>query len=411
MVVASRTSFPLIVRGRSRGHYAEDGRDTSTRKPWEDKSAEPSMQIPLNRKDEVLETRPTKWDPSSKSNTNQGYTDYPASIGNALVEGDAESGPKQGQELQTRVEPENYAKDRVEVGLPWTDMSDNSSISSVGYSSRSVLSSKSSVAAPDNNSHKLVDLLLGDTGFRALCKDGFRYLESDRFERNLLRLFKIFFKSIKVVRSSQLNQVFLQYRGRARNIASTIRSKIAAEDAAKTHELKALPATQVDKEQLINKYLSHTRVGYESSSQTLDDGQNREMQLEAESASSSSDQLSDEEAEPRPMTLSQSVEETILKSEAWEELREGLMGFVVPILVANHHEQYHQNVVAGASQHGVAEQGMPPNTEQVHRADPGFSGTPGQVLPLLATVRDAQAACQALMTERTLKRPANMTCV
>ncbi|KAL8903104.1 MAG: hypothetical protein Q9207_004153 [Kuettlingeria erythrocarpa] len=411
VAVASRTSFPIIVRGRSPAHYADDGRDKSTHEPVVDKSVGSSMHIPLTRKDRVQETRPPKSDPSSKSNTNQSSTDHPAFAGNALVEGDKESGPKPVQERQTVVEPENCPKDRVEVGLPWTDMSDHSSISSVGYASLPVLSSKSSVAAPENNSHQLVDLLLGDSGFRALCKDGFRYLESDRFERNLLRLFKIFFKSIKVLQYSQLNQVFLRYRGRARNIASLIRSKLTAEDDTGTHELKSLPTTPIDKEQLINKYINDTQVGFESSSQMLDDGRYREMPLEAESASSSSDQHSDEQAEPGPITLSQSVEEIILKSDAWEELREGLMGFVVPMLNANHHEQYHQNVVAGASQHGITEQGIRPNTEQAHQADTGVSGTPGQTLPLLAAVRDAQAACQALITERTLKRPAKMTCV
>ncbi len=411
VAVASRTSFPLIVRGRSPAHYADDGQDKSTHEPVMDKSVGSSMHMPSTRKDQMQETRPPKSDPSSKSNTNQSSNDHPAFAGNAMVEGDEESAPKPGQELQTGVEPGNCSKDRVEVGLPWIDMSDNSSISSVGYSSRPVLSSKSTVAAPENSSHQLVDLLLEDSGFRALCKDGFRHLESDRFERNLLRLFKIFFKSIKVSRSSQLNQIFLQYRGRARNIASLIRSKMTAEDDTGTHELKSLPTTPIDKEQLINKYINDTQVGFESSSQMLDDGRNREMPLEAESASSSSDQDSNGQAEPRPITLSQSVEEIILKSEAWGELREGLMGFIVPILVANHHEQYHQNVVAGASQHGIAEQGIPPNTEQVHQADTGVSGTPGQTVSLLAAIRDAQAACQALMTERRLRRPANMTCV
>ncbi|KAL8755981.1 MAG: hypothetical protein Q9184_004644 [Pyrenodesmia sp. 2 TL-2023] len=357
------------------------------------------MERPSALVDQVLEPWPTKEDPSSNSNTNQHNTGWPALADNALVEHDTESDSKLGQELQTGAEPANNATERVGDGLPWTDMSDNSSISSVGYSSRSVLSSKSSVALQENSFHQLVNLLLEDSGFRALCKDGFCCLESDRFERNLLRLFKIFFKSIKEIRSPQLNRVFLQHRGRAQNLTTTLRFRLAAEDNSKNHKLKIIATTQVDKEQLLEKYLDDTQVGYESDAQVSDEARKRKMQLGIELASSSSDQMSDGQAELESITLSQSLKETIHNSDAWEELREGLMGFVVPILVANHHEQYHQNVVAEALQHETVQEGTPPGTEQVQRADTEMSGTPGLIHSLLTSIRDAQAACQALIVE------------
>ncbi|KAL8931012.1 MAG: hypothetical protein Q9208_000114 [Pyrenodesmia sp. 3 TL-2023] len=408
-VIASRTSFPLIVRGRSLRKYGNnDTRARSTHESRVIESAEGSTERPSTPIDQVLEPRPTKEDTSSNSTANQDNTGWPALADSALVEDDTESDSKLGQELQAGVEPANHATERVEVGLPRTDMSEDSSISSVGRSSRSVVSSKSSVAVQQNSLHQLVDLFLGDSGFRALCEDGFRCLQSDPFEKYLLRLYKIFFKSIREIRSAPLNRVFMQHRGRARNLVTTMRSKLAAEADSKNHPLKNIATKQVDKKQSLEKFLSDTQVEYASDAQALDDARKRKMQLETEFASSSSDQQSDGQAEVEPITLSQSVSEIILGSDAWEDLREGLMGFVVPILVANHHERYHQNVVAEASQHETAQEGIPPATDQVQRADTEFSGTPGPIHPLLTIVRDAQAACKALIVERTLNGPSDV---
>ncbi|KAL8711910.1 MAG: hypothetical protein Q9225_007047, partial [Loekoesia sp. 1 TL-2023] len=275
---------------------------------------------------------------------------------------------------QLSLEPARYDSEHLETGGSPIEASDNSSISSFAFSSKSLLSSRSSVAFHPETDVQFVDLLLEDTGFKALCTDGFSSVDPDRFERNLRRLLKIFLRALRLTSSPQLQELFVRYRHhRAKDIATALRTQFAPNSNEKKQHWENLVTNKVAKEQLLQRYLQDSSIHKASVSTVIDDSWKHQIVQESskdpESDSSSSDQNSDDQTKPESFALSQSVKEVIFGSDAWEDLREGLVGFLVPILEAKYQARYQKDVARKVSEHD---------------ADHGRSPTPDPLLVVIS---------------------------
>lgn len=351
--VASRKSAPLVVRGRSPGHYSDYRWGSNV------ETAPPKLDLPI-RTDTIFDQSTSGFHLGSKS----GEFKLP--------------GPQMASEESSREE-------RPEPVTATTTISDNSSVSSV-QSSRSRMSSKSSISSQDETPRRLVDILLLDRGFKALCTDGFRCVDPNRFERNLRRLLRIFVRNFRARLPSRSRLILRYYKHeRAVNIASALRTMFATDGLEKGFLLQ-LKDEKIDKEKLIDRYLDDN-IANHSKIDTLDTGEpadldgsanpsifNRTMNLftginkpdhipttvhhfnsellktmqqDVDSIPSGSEQSpaeeDDDDDEDEALAPSQ-IQNLIFESDAWEEAREGLMGFLVPILTSMQQDEYRHNV-------------------------------------------------------------------
>ncbi|KAI4189346.1 MAG: hypothetical protein L6R41_001524 [Letrouitia leprolyta] len=369
ILLALRKSAPIVVRGRSPGHYSEDIS---------------SMPIGASFPPSI---------PEIHSSSNLHMLSRPEITGMELVE-------------------EGY--EPVTVA---TDTSDASSISSM-QSSRSALSSKSSISSQEQNPQKFVDILLLDSGFKSLCIDGFRCIDADRFERNLRRLLRIFIKTLRAQLPSRLRSILRYYKfERAVNLARALRTLFANNDAEKRSMLQ-LKNAKVDKEKLFDQYLDDNIADYtefdhldtvepseqangadsdvelfnthfagfpreapnQSSRDYTKPGPLHALQQDVDSTSSDSDQsLAEDSYEALAPSL---IPKLIFESDAWEELREGLMGLLVPILMSMYHEEHDRKRSECTLVHRTAYQDALPVTRSL--------------------IVDCKGACQILLEERRL---------
>ena len=200
---------------------------------------------------------------------------------------------------------------------------DNSSISSVsGLFTGSKLSSASSIAGPAGAADQLVFLILGDSGLKALCTDGFAMLDADGFERILRLLLEIFSADLRRKAFQDFEVIAARYvKARVRYVASAIRRIVDPNSSKKAKDMKYLLAKTIEKEELIEKYpkqpyelIIHDAERVDAVSNTI----------------SSEDQ---DEKDPSCLLDMEQVKEFLGNGDAFEELREGLMGFIIPILV------------------------------------------------------------------------------
>jgi hypothetical protein len=193
------------------------------------------------------------------------------------------------------------------------DTFDQSSISSVsdGFSLHT-MSTNTSLSIQSGSLGNLIDLWLTDKGFKALCEDGFSLLGADRFERNFCRLLKIYSREL---RHKALNKAEVQAaRFVKRNLKTvTGQIRIITENHTKTNSLG------------IEKWDGILSVAL-SESQEHQDG---------ETDLSSEDEIDyeDEATLPEAQYLT-SLKAFMMKGDAFEDLREGLMDYVVPFLTA-----------------------------------------------------------------------------
>ncbi|KAL9599472.1 MAG: hypothetical protein Q9219_003811 [cf. Caloplaca sp. 3 TL-2023] len=330
--IAIRVSCPLIVRGRSPGHYHFP---RVLKLPRNQKAASEA-----SRSGRSLLKKP-------QENTFRKHLSKPLFV---------EYGPEDSLNFERKLQKpfikahtQNAKQGSGEtVDTVATEASDNSSISSFTFSSKSLMSSKSSVPFNTKTNVRLVDHMLHDQGFRALCTDGFMALDPDRFERNLKRLLEIFLHNVKL-ESSQLREIRLRYRHeRARDIASNLRARLVIRSSSDLQRWEALKGQKSAKKQLLQRYLdgSSVRQGYVAGEAEFSQESQvaKEMPKDPETSSSCSDQPSEDLAKAEWLTLSRIVRSLFLDSNAWEELHEGLMGFVVPLLIASYRDQNQKEI-------------------------------------------------------------------
>ncbi|KAF4631775.1 hypothetical protein G7Y89_g6357 [Cudoniella acicularis] len=233
-------SVPVVVRGRSPGHYQAERRN---------------LQI------SSLEPRAASLDSGNDSGS------HPETFPNR--------------------EPEISEVDSIPAD-------DNSSVSSVSdlFTGTDLSTAPSSTAGPVNTDNLFVDLLLEDEGMKNLCIDGFTNIDPDRFERNLRRLLKHYSAAL-----------------------------IADPDSIRRAQvMKTYLAEQSEGNQVVQQY---SRQRQEIDIQDIDIQED-----------DSEDQNDLDQLDPPTLHL-EHLKTFMTNSNAFKDLREGLMGFVIPIQIAS----------------------------------------------------------------------------
>ncbi|MCJ1264418.1 hypothetical protein MMC22_004289 [Lobaria immixta] len=299
--IATCPSVPLVVRGRSPGHYADDRR-SSQYSLGNDQYASPKQ---LSNNAAVNNA-----DPPTQSTPILDYRYYPSSP----VLRDSEQRFISGQ--PTVADPTPLPED------------DNSSISSISnLFSRANFSSASSIADRVEVVDQLVSLMLDDKGLEALCVDGFTRLHADRFERNLRRLLRIYALELCREASTEIETMAARFvKARVRYMVSSIRRAVDPGSVRKAEEMKSLLDQKVEKELSVEHYLqTNQAIDIPKIASDFADSDISSLQEQ-------DDRDGDFIGRSESADLLQ-IEKLIINENAFEELRESLMGFVVPLLL------------------------------------------------------------------------------
>ncbi|KFY99200.1 hypothetical protein V500_01441 [Pseudogymnoascus sp. VKM F-4518 (FW-2643)] len=348
--IAKRTSAPLVVRGRSPGHYHFKDEGTSIgdlySPSWtihnsqENKSSHErhEMTFPGPFKRAYFPLSPV--DPTLREQAAKQHS------GDSLQQ-ISSSKSKRKDDLAAKPGNVDFSQrlwsSSNEV-VPFTERSsidvnstgDNSSVSSVSDSfSGSAPSSVSSLAAdPIDAPNQFVSLLLNDRGFKALCVDGFRNLDANRFERNLRRLLKHYSTALCQEATREVEVLASKFiRRRSRYAASAIRRTVGSDSIYKAQVMRVFFSSQSKDTQAVERYL-HQRHTLETQEE-LDFAQVHEVNDGGtNSDTSGSDDPNYRDQLALPNLQVELVKDFLIDSNAFEDLREGLMGFVIPIQIA-----------------------------------------------------------------------------
>ncbi|KAL8807349.1 MAG: hypothetical protein Q9200_004699 [Gallowayella weberi] len=325
ILVATRKSQGIVVRGRSPGHYHEH--DSSS-------SSAPNRAMLVN------DNPPAPIGPSS-THREASSIHSPANLPefHALPNMPASS---------VKVSPasdEPAAENPALIEDIDDQKSENSSISSMAFSSRHSMSSKPTTAPRDDSTYQLVDLLLEDKGLQALCTDGFTYLDVDRFERNLRRLLKILLRALR-----QNNPLITRHSIRAhfeyrhvKSLATSIRNRLVTRHSDHSQHWMNLVHVKVDKKPLLRQYLHEISSDLEHLPITIDQLRDKSANADlpgSELESSGSDHSSDASVTGEQSESLQDFKELVFKTNEWWDFKEGLIGFIVPIMVAMREARY-----------------------------------------------------------------------
>lgn len=322
MRIARQVSSPLVVRGRSPGHYGEDRRDDIAKASSSGSYLSDST---VPRAGEL---------PSTVASRFSGHVELASGA-------EAPSKPVKPEityrvsiptkvEQEIRIQPMQLPASKLAnaescstSGITHADDGENSSISSISNPfSQSTMSSVSSTAGPVEAMCGLVALLLEDRGLEAMCHDGFTKLDPHRFERNLRRLLKIFAAGLRREASSEQENTAARFiKAGARHVASMIGRKFRPDDVRKAQRMQEISAQTPQKEHILYKYFNQCRTNENEQVEVNDTGID----------SSDSDAQEDIDQTSSLIDFSQ-LKHWIANSEALQDLKEGLMGFLVPIL-------------------------------------------------------------------------------
>lgn len=232
---------------------------------------------------------------------------------------------------------------------------DNSSISSVSnLFSRATFSSASSIADQVKVENQLVSLMLDDKGLEALCIDGFTRLDADRFEGNLRRHLRLYFRELCREASTEIETIAARsIKDRVGYIVSSIRRAVGPGSVRKAKEMKNLLDQKVEKELSVEQYLQTNQAidipkiasDFEDSNvSSLQDQDDRDGDFIGQSESTGLLQ----------------IKKFIINENAFEELRESLIGVVVPLLLdmqksASTSDLFNQQAVVDSSKSDLPE--------------------------------------------------------
>jgi len=253
--IAQRVSAPVVVRGRSPSHYQNEG-------PHAQRTVEPPLtgHLPgFGQKSGPNSLNPIRDDAGSshfqisKAGASlwmsghvlenvyhaTGTMDSNVTQHNSPLSPLYEAGLPSG--FAERADPHDQPSilSTAQVTEHFQDDSSISSILNLDTSSISALSSESSVSTmPLGISDQLVNLLLEDKGFEAMCRDGFRSLDAERFERNLRRLLRHYSAALRRNASIELEITAAKYvRRKSRYVANVIRRKLVHKNSIKSDGL------------------------------------------------------------------------------------------------------------------------------------------------------------------------------
>ncbi|KAL8826513.1 MAG: hypothetical protein Q9170_007374 [Blastenia crenularia] len=376
VLIASKTSCPLFVRGRLPSNSSSApirspvGNLHNTNASDEALVSSAKMSETLRNFESLVETSlPLSRDQEAASK--EAFDPHP-SAESTVPENRVEQFTVSDVKSELPLETAKHSLEHCGADPTINEVSNDCSISSAAFSSRSLVSSRSYVAFETWTEFRLVDLLLEDKGFKALCIDGFTSIDPDRFERNLRRLLKVFLKNVRLQLDPALQKVFVKYRhSRAKDVASALRKRFAIITGREKQDRKNINTIEVVKPQIFQWYRNESSVHQEITNTFWEQQMANRSLKDPESGSSSSDDFFDDQAKPEFVTLNQSLTGIILNSNAWEDLREGLMGFVVPVLVSEHHSSFHTIVEREIRETGRDYQDLPrdhPMFKAIHAA-------------------------------------------
>ena len=294
--IAERVSAPMVVRGRSPGHYVSNEASLSIQTP-----------MAVRQHNDVLPyVRP-------------GQTLNGPPLDDSVLIHRPQAKPVKQREFQASGQHSN------ETALAEVRDFDISSISSTSdvFSHRSVATSVTSSGGPVEVSDFVVSVLLDDEGIKNLCIDGFSLLNPDRFERHLRRTLKTFAKHLAVEPPGRPSKGFGSIlRRRVAALARNIREQVLT--------LKSLgnPFSQIDQ--------VPTAIFVEQ----YDNGKDYSSEVDLDDSDLDHDE--DGEEVKIEADISTSIKAKMISSNSFETLREDLLDFVVPFML--HGEMNGQDV-------------------------------------------------------------------
>jgi hypothetical protein len=309
-LIATRKSAPIVVRGRSPGHY----------------SGERAGGI------EAVIENPAEYLYYPGSLLQQGHyipTSVQTLVGDLRIESEGH-----GSRQTPGGDAEENASSAQLASRNIIELDNSSSVSSKSdFFSGTALSSLSSASVgPPRGEYQLADLLLQDEGMKALCVDGFAYIDPDRFERNLRRLLKHYSAALIVESTQEIERKASKFaRSRARRTAGAIRSIVDPKSIRRAQMMEIHLAEQSKNTQDVPQYLQ--RQDFEAIEEGVL-GETFGMKgVDTKSDSSGSEDENDLDQLALPMLNLEHTKMFMTSSNAFEDLREGLMGFVIPLRV------------------------------------------------------------------------------
>jgi hypothetical protein len=305
-LIATRKSAPVVVRGHSPGHYSAG----------------------ITGNIEAVIENPAEYIYYPESFL-QAYFNTPTSVqtlsGGLRIESE---GPGSRQPPGRDVEENVYSWPNI------IELDDNTSISSGSdlFSGTALSSVSSTSIGPSHGEHQLADLLLQDEGMKALCIDGFAYIDPDRFERNLRRLLKHYSAALIRESTQEIESKACKFvRSCARHTAGAIRSIVDPESIRRAQMMEIHLAEQSKSTQDVQQCLQ--RQDFEAIEEGVL-GETFGMKgVDTKSDSSGSEDENDLDQLALPMLNLEYTKMFMTSSNAFEDLREGLMGFVIPLRV------------------------------------------------------------------------------
>ena len=297
--IAQRVSAPIVVRGRSPGHF---------RVPvvaQQHQYAGPGLE---------LEGFPPG-DPALVHILQAKYLQNEYSMGQDDLKEIFEQ-DKPRDDLPLLSEFRTSGQHSIESMSAEVKEFDTSSISSGSdvFSHRSAASSVTSSGGPADLNDFILSTLLDDEGIKNLCVDGFSLLNPDKFERHLRRTLKSFAKNLILHPSGSLSK-HLGYllRRKVYALARNIREQV--------HTLYALenPVNRIDQ---ITKAISIEQC---------DNGKDYDSEVDLDDSDlDHGGKGEDDEVEADKFTF---IRDRITSSNPFEILREDLLDFVVPFML------------------------------------------------------------------------------
>ncbi|KAL9609184.1 MAG: hypothetical protein Q9167_006022 [Letrouitia subvulpina] len=319
--LASCMSQGVVVRGRSPGHL---------RDVWQ-----------RSNRDTISSISP----PMSQSQTKVAPADETLGALSHSRQMPSTSFPKSGE--LTRLDSSTNELSSIPPDMDFKNLIDKTTLSShsdhvisddSSISSNSALSSKqslSSVSSLDTSSDLIddtADFLLSDPGLRAICTDGFNQTDGDRFQRNLQKLLESYFATLHgtAIKSTERRTARFGRRN-VRNIANCIRMLLGRQSAQGMQE----HLHGVEDEKMLKRYL----LTDDPQSNPRHGGQNEYIKSDLLTGDtdlgfemSSSDDADSGDDEPK-VPIFQQIKTFLINGDPFEDLREGLIGLIIPILV------------------------------------------------------------------------------
>ena len=197
--------------------------------------------------------------------------------------------------------------------------------------------------APPWVEDQLVTYLFEDRGLESLCKDGFEKIDAEQFERNLCRLLETYFLDLCRVATCKPEVIITGFFiTRVPSIASIIRRNLEPNQAVKVRMMEKKLEKDTPKERLMERNLSQFEILDVGQTEKNETERNEVEENETEKNDTKNNKVAvdstgseDQNKPKKPFTIVlEQAKRFMIDGNAFGKLREGLMGFVFPLLLA-----------------------------------------------------------------------------